>query len=241
MRGGRSPLMVLAHRGDSRYHRENTLAAFASALDLGADGVELDVRLSADGVAVVHHDAEVGAVEVGAVAAGALPGWLPTLHEAMTCCAGAVVDVEIKNSAGEPAFDPSQALARQVAGLVAGGGSPGGWPAHVLVTSFSADALGAVRAAQPDVAVGLLTHQPADVSGELAQAASLGAAAFLPHFSQVTAEVVDQAHHLGLAVLTWTVNDRSDILAMDTAGVDGVITDRAGEAVRLRGATPAPG
>src|SRR5579862_7815521 len=49
--------LVLAHRGASAVAAENTVAAFAKARELGADGVELDVRRSADGVLVVHHDA----------------------------------------------------------------------------------------------------------------------------------------------------------------------------------------
>jgi glycerophosphoryl diester phosphodiesterase len=50
------PPELIAHRGASRECRENTLPAFARALELGADGIELDVHASSDGVIVVHHD-----------------------------------------------------------------------------------------------------------------------------------------------------------------------------------------
>ncbi len=78
---------IFAHRGASRDHPENTLAAFRGAVTAGADGVELDVRRSADGQAVVHHDAYLpdGRL-ICALPQAELPAWLPDLRSALEAC-----------------------------------------------------------------------------------------------------------------------------------------------------------
>src|SRR5450432_3564900 len=107
-RQGRRALL-LAHRGGAGPWRENTLEAFAAALRLGADGVELDVRRTSDGTLVVHHDAEIAGVgAIHALPARALPPWVPRLEDALGRCAGAIVNVEIKNAPVEPGFDPGE-------------------------------------------------------------------------------------------------------------------------------------
>src|SRR4051794_5776874 len=97
----RRPL-VLGHRGSSRRARENTLEAFALAREDGADGVELDVHRSRDGVLLVHHDADVEGLGVLAEHdAGAVRSvfpWIPTLAEVLDECRGLLVNIEIKNS-----------------------------------------------------------------------------------------------------------------------------------------------
>src|SRR5258708_12273995 len=103
--------LVLGHRGASAVAPENTVAAFTRARELGADGVELDVRRSADGVLVVHHDPEVRGV--GLIASlsfaelrAARPE-LATLEEALAACRGLVVNAEVKSLPWEP--DPAVA------------------------------------------------------------------------------------------------------------------------------------
>src|SRR5439155_979681 len=90
------------HRGANRLARENTLEAFARAIELGADGVELDVHRTADGALVVHHDAaapgfgSIAEAPLGAVRA-ALPH-VPTLDEALDTCVGSLVNIEVKDA-----------------------------------------------------------------------------------------------------------------------------------------------
>ena len=80
---------VFAHRGSAQLARENTVAAFRAARALGADGIELDVRLTADGALVVHHDAELpGRGPIAELASSELPDWLPSLVEALDACRG---------------------------------------------------------------------------------------------------------------------------------------------------------
>lgn len=234
-------MMVLAHRGGSGYHRENTLAAFAQALSLGADGIELDVRQSADGVAVVHHDPELDGISLRCLDAAALPEWVPTIEEAMaTCSAAALLDIEVKTSPEDPAGEDSEPLARAVADLVNARRRHGKGPEQVLVTSFGRKTLLAVRDAVPDIPIGLLVPPSAEVAGGLTQAISLGAAVFLPHFSQLSPRLVEEAHGRGLAVFAWTVNDAAEILAAEAGGVDAIITDDVPEALKLRSASQSP-
>ena len=106
---------IIAHRGASRAEPENTLAAFRRAGEMGADGVELDVRRTADDRLVVHHDATLpdGRV-IRTVAAADLPDSVPTLAAALDACADMFVNVEIKNSPDDPDFDPTEWVAHRV-------------------------------------------------------------------------------------------------------------------------------
>ena len=219
-------MAVLAHRGGTGPWRENTLEAFAGARLAGADGVELDTRLTADGIPVVLHDSEVaGAGQVHAMGFGDLPSWVPSLEEALQACGGWAVNVEIKNGPGEPGFDERQTVARRVAELIAGDAAGRQRPSHLVVSSFWAATLAAVRESAPDLALGLLTHPAFKVADALRDACDLGCAAAHLHHSQVRVDVVDRAHELGMAVVTWTVNGERDVVAAVSAGVDGLITD----------------
>src|SRR4051794_22683097 len=145
--------LVIGHRGASHDFVENTLDAFAGALAQGADWVELDVRRTSDGVLVVHHDAVLADGHPIADRAHAdLPGSVPTLAEAFAVMGTLGVNVEIKNSPGEPGHDPSGDLARQTVTEIAvfGGGL------EVLVSSFDLDTLDAVRLAAPELPTGYL-------------------------------------------------------------------------------------
>jgi glycerophosphoryl diester phosphodiesterase len=216
--------MVLGHRGGDGPWRENSLEAFGGALDLGADGVELDVRRTVDGRLVVHHDAEIaGLGPLHSLRADQLPAWLPGLDQALASCAGAVVNVEIKNTPLEPGFDPEEAMAVEVVAAVKES-RPG--PDRVIVSSFWPANLEAVRRADPGLATGLLVHPALDAREMAGQAQALGCLALHPFHARVSPELVEELHQMGLAVMTWTVNEPAEVTAMARAGVDGIITDR---------------
>ncbi|MEO7371451.1 MAG: glycerophosphodiester phosphodiesterase, partial [Ilumatobacteraceae bacterium] len=106
---------VLAHRGASKAKRENTIEAFRTAGTMGSDGVELDVRRTADRRLVVHHDPLLpDGRAIVAVDAVELPAYIPGLDAALDACAGMWVNVEIKNDPTEPDFDPTDSIADHV-------------------------------------------------------------------------------------------------------------------------------
>lgn len=212
------PLWV-AHRGASREHRENTLAAFARALELGADAIELDVHLTSDGIPVVHHDPEVRTgdstipiasstladLRKGGIAHGP---HIPTLAETCDLVGGrAELLVELKGTGIERAV------------ITALRDHRGPWAVH----SFDHAAIARVAAAFPATRRGLLYDtNPIDLPADVARAAAHDV---WPRVDLATLALVDHAHALGLRVIAWTVNDPARGAALAADGVDGLCTD----------------
>ena len=220
-----TPTAVQAHRGSpdpASGIRENTLDAFARARALGADGVELDVRLTADGGLAVHHDPVIDGV--GAICdlgTAALPPDVPLLADALEACSGMVVNIEIKNQPHEPGFDPADRASGEVVALVESMGRTG----SVVVSSFWSGALAAVRSAGSAVPTGLLVVPSFDPLASIAAAADLGCAAVHLPVGLVDGPTVATAHAAGLEVAAWTVADETTLAAVLATGVDTVITD----------------
>jgi glycerophosphoryl diester phosphodiesterase len=223
---------VIAHRGASRAAPENTVAAFRRAAEMGADMVELDVRRSADGRLVVHHDPHLtDGRAVAATPAGELPAAVPSLDTALDACAGMAVNIEIKNDPDEPGFEPDRALADDVAAAVAARGDTD----RVVVSSFdraSIDRLNEV-ASPPIATAWLVTVPPADAV-EVAVAG--GHQALHPWWPAVDRALVDRAHAAGLAVNVWTCDDPEAMVRLAGWGVDGICTNVPDVAIEvLRG------
>ena len=123
------PIAVAAHRGSpdaAAGIRENTLAAFARARRLGADGVELDVRRTADGGLAIHHDPVIeGSGAIHELRTDQLPPDVPLLEAALDECRGMTVNVEVKNLPGEPGFDPDERCVKGVGEQIASSAPPG--------------------------------------------------------------------------------------------------------------------
>lgn len=221
--------LVIAHRGASVAERENTLAAFERAAAMGADGVELDVRRTADDRLVVHHDAALddGRV-IRTTLAADLPDWLPTIDDALDACDGMFVNIEIKNDPDEPDDDPSHWLAYTVAGLVTRRGTPRRW----LISSFRPGTVGRVRRVAPMLRTALLCE--AMTGDHVAHAAGAGHVAIHPSVDTLTLDQVRAAHNAGLAVNVWTCNDPARIAELIGWGVDGICTDVPDVALAVR-------
>jgi glycerophosphoryl diester phosphodiesterase len=189
---------------------------------MGADGVELDVRASADGALVVHHDAEIpGLGPVARLGVGDLPVWVPLVGAVLDACAGLTVVLEVKNLPTEPDWDPSEGAAIALAALL---GERGSYQDFV-VSSFSLAVLEAVRSADPAVVTAWLTLPGFDQSQALRTVVERGHRQLHPHHRAVTPELVEEAHGAGVGLTTWTVDDAAAIRELADQGVDGIITN----------------
>lgn len=218
---------VLGHRGASALAVENTLDAFTLALERGADGVELDVQLSADGEVVVFHDQDLDRLAVDQTGPVAARTWnelaavrlrdatsIPRLGDVFEALpARAIVNVELK-SFGDASAD--RRLCQAVAPIVAG-------RARVIVSSFSVDIVRQLVAAElPEPT--LIVEGPAPHATPEGLAA-LGASGLHLWDRLVEPGAVDALLHAGLAVGVWTVNDRERRGALVDLGVTRIITD----------------
>jgi glycerophosphoryl diester phosphodiesterase len=196
-------MLLLAHRGDHRRAPENALAAFAAALAIpGIDGLELDVRASADGVAVVIHDASLARVQGRRIRASRLTAveltahGVPTLAAVLaTCPTKAFLDVELKEDLGEVALAP----------LRDARGGAGGGVAGVVISSFSPAALATVRRVEPAWPRWLNTAWLSDRA--IRGAAGLGCVGIAAEWHRIDAGRVARAREAGLDVVAWTVRD----------------------------------
>jgi len=220
--------LVLAHRGARKVAPENTVEAFRVALDQGADGVELDVHRTADDELVVHHDAD--APGLGVLATLPFAGIrtqrpdIPTLYEVLDTCAGALVNIEIKNLPGDADFDPEHRAADLVVRCLARRDGQD----RVLVSSFNLDTIDRLRAIDDAVPTGFLVIGVDPMDG-LDVCATRGHRALHPFVGlvggDVAARVIQRAHELAVAVNVWTVNDDAEVRRFAALGVDGLITD----------------
>lgn len=255
---------VFAHRGCHGVPapRENTIEAFLAAARAGADGVELDVRATADGALAVHHDRHVpGAGETTNVSAAQLPVDVPLLADALDACGGLQVNVEIKGGPEEAVLVGRFLLGRGLLGRGHDGTGPLGrglhgtgplgrglqpeqgvaGPAGVFVSSFLPESIAAFREVCPGIPAGFLVDWRTDAMAGLRSAAELGCATYHPFVTQVDASLVDAARSAGLGLHVWTVNADDDIDNMGRLGVEAVITDRVEAALRILRPAGTPG
>lgn len=216
---------IVAHRGASAAHPENTLAAFHGALDEGADWVELDVRLSADGELVVHHDAFYSnGLGIAATAADARPASVPLLAEALDACAGMGVNVEIKNSPGDLG-DAGVTHARDVADLVVSLVTQRGGDQLIEVSCFDEATLARVRELDPSIGTAQLLFDLGTDPTCVERAADAGHLAINPWDPFVDEALVARCQALGLGINPWTVDDPERIVQLVALGVTGIITN----------------
>ena len=231
-------MRILAHRGSpGQCFVENTLPAVSACLLDGADGVEVDLRLTADGVLVVCHDPTLRRL-AGSHLPVATSTWadlrttsgaagvpLARVEEVLAVLAGRPVVLEVKRP--QPGAVPATVAA--LVGVL-GGLRSQGLPLDVTVSSFSPEVVAAVRdTAHGDLALrtallGDLRDRPTSL---LRHALHAGHDQVHPHVAALLAEpvAVARAHALGVGVVPWTVNRGRALRRLAALGVDGVITD----------------
>ena len=213
--------LVIAHRGASAAHPENTLAAFAGARALGADWVELDVRRTVDDDLVILHDASLpsGALVMDTSRAD-LHDDVPSLAAALDACEGMGVNIEIKNHPVDPDHDPTMVVAKGVVAEIQRRAAHD----HVLVSCFDLDTVDAVKALDPTIPTAFLVLDPA--GGEAVdEAAAHGHQALHPWVPFVDEALIARAHAAGLTLNTWTIDDPERIVELAAWGIDGIVTN----------------
>lgn len=220
-------MQVIAHRGAKGYVSENTIAAFAKALAMGAHGIELDVHLSADGEIIVFHDARTDRLTgfAGSVNEMPLSGLrqlkvdqlhgIPTLAEVLDHIdKKCLVNIELKVGAAE----------KPVTKLIEKYVAEKSWPYELfLVSSFDWAALREIRNSNPKIPLGVLTETDLDLA--LGFAKSINAETIHAHFHLLNAENVGKIKAENLLLYAWTVNMPKDISRVKALKVDGIITD----------------
>jgi len=226
-------LRRFAHRGACALAPENTLAAFQLALDLGCDWIETDVRLTADGVPVLLHDATVDRTTQAKGPVGRMSlsqmrrldagSWfhrrfrgerIPTLDEALEWCRGRCgLNLEIKEE------ERAEDLVRRLAARFRGAGSLD----RILFSSFRASDLKTLRAALPHARLGWLASRSTRGLAGLNRFVRL--AALHPKDSLANRRLVERCRRMGLAVHVWVVNRARRLEELKALGVDGVMTD----------------
>ncbi len=227
--------LVIAHRGASAYAPENTLAAFQLAFELGADGIELDVSLTRDGIPVVIHDDTVDRTTNGHGAVNRMTlaqlqqldasnqmekyrsEKIPTLEEVL-CAVGkrGLVNIEIKSTGLK-----TDSVEGAVLAAIENTGAP-----RVLISSFNPLALRRMYLLDPRLPRGLLYAPRLPIYLRRAWLRPfVRPTALHPHFSMVTREFVVWAHQHGYQVNTWTVDDPQVAQRLSEWGVDAIITN----------------
>lgn len=236
------PTWVVGHRGAPRRARENTIESFDWAESLGVDAVELDVRQTRDGEAVVFHDEDIALgtqrvpvrsfttreIERLTLHSDLGDYHIPRLQDVFHRYGRALrYVVEVKASAG---FDRG-VIARRVAGLASEYGLLG----RCMVASFDADVLKRMREVEPRLATSYIFDHPVALpeAGRLTPLFP-SVDAIAPARNLATPAVLAQAAAAGLSVHPWTVNDPDDVRRMLAAGVASITTDVPDVGIELR-------
>ncbi|NCB00088.1 MAG: glycerophosphodiester phosphodiesterase [Clostridia bacterium] len=232
---------IWAHRGASAEAPENSLAAFERAIAVGADGIELDVQRTADGILVVTHDETTDRLtgQPGSIAQLTLAQlrqlnfaapWpdqpaviLPTLDEVLDLCrkTSLRINIELKNSEV-----PYRGMEKQVVEKV----RAFGLETQVIYSSFNPVSLWRLRWIAPDAPKGFLYSE---VRPRPWLAACLtGATALHPSLANLDVPgLVEKAHSRGLAVHVWTVDEPAQWEKCHQLAVDAIITNKPREAL----------
>ncbi len=235
---------VWGHRGASGYAPENTMEAFALAVEMGAYGIELDVQMSADGKLVVCHDERIDRTSNGSGAIAALSyeklaqynyhaGFsaetfyrLPLLEEVLELLKPTALHLNIELKCDSLVrYEGMEVKAVQAV-------RQAGMEERVIYSSFDHYCLRRLKYVDPFAKAGILyeacLYQP------WVYAKTLQATALHPHYASLFEPlIIDQVHREGLEVNTWTVNEPDLMRTLAQKGVDGIITNYPDTALKL--------
>jgi glycerophosphoryl diester phosphodiesterase len=202
--------LLLGHRGarGSASVSENTVAAFDLALEHGCDGFEFDLRLTADGSAVVCHDARFAGIAVARTAAARVRR-LPRFEDVLARYSErGFLDIELK----------VPGLAESVIAAIGERPPKRGY----VLSSFLPEVLIELRNSDHSLPLGFIY----DRKKQRQRWRELPVDYVIPHHSMVTRELTDQVHDAGKKLFVWTVNGKASMLRFAGWTVDGIISDK---------------
>lgn len=222
-----SEILKIAHRGARGYEPENTLKAFQKALDLHADGIELDVHLSADSHIIVIHDETIdrttnGKGFVNTLSLQELKEFriennlqIPTLPEVFDLInQQCFINIELKG------IGTADAVATLIELYV----SEKNWNYDsFIVSSFEWDFLQRINNLNPKISIGVLTET--DIDSAITFAETIKAKAIHPDFNLLNKENTIQIKEKGFQIFPWTINEKEDIARIKTYNINGIISD----------------
>ena len=221
-------ILNIGHRGAKGHIAENTLESIQKAINLGVDGVEIDVFRCASGEIVVFHDKKLdrltdstGFIEemtIDALNNVLVEGKykIPTLEEVLTLIDGNIllnVELKGKNTAKKTALILEKFVSNTK------------WESNqLIVSSFDWDELIIFKNENTDIPIGILNDKNT-LNEVLDIAMKLDAVAIHPNFSSLNQEIVNTIHDSGFKIYSWTINKPEEIDKAITFGIDGIITD----------------
>lgn len=214
-------MLKIGHRGAKGYVAENTLASFKKALDLGVDGIELDVHVSSDGEIMVIHDETIDrttaakgfvknciSLELNKLGIPTLEAVLQLINQKCS------INIEIKD----------ENATKKVVALVEKYVLENNWNYQQFqISSFIWESLEQISKLNSSILLGVLTEN--EVENALAFAKKINAHSINPYFELLNSENVTAIHRNGFKIYTWTVNSEEDLTFVKSLNVDGIISD----------------
>ena len=236
-------MLIYAHRGYSSLYPENTLTSFKAAIATGADGIETDIHVTRDGILVITHDEEISRVSDGKGMVRDLTyeellkfdfgSWkdeqfrgerIPTLDELLDLLEGTnmVLNIEIKMGFVMYPDIEEKALAKV---------TERGFLDRVIFSSFNHYSIAKIKKLNPHAKVAPLYAE--GIFEPFNYAKTFDAYAIHPSKAVICGPIVEDCHKMDLKVNVWTVNDGELAKSFQKMGVDGIITDRPLELIKM--------
>ena len=221
--------LSIGHRGAKGYVAENTYESISKAIQLGVDGIEIDVFKCASGELVLFHDkdlkkltGESGLIEnltIKELEQFLVLGKykIPTLKDVLTRIEKPLfVNIELKG------LNTAQATSKIIADI----SRSTSWSLeHFIVSSFNWDELELFRSIDKNTSVGVLVSKSMSINEAIEFGKKINAQAIHPNFKLLNDKAVKKIKNNGFKIYTWTVNDEDDINFMKKLKVDGIISD----------------
>ena len=220
-------MLKIGHRGAKGLEPENTLLSFQKAIEIGVDGIELDVRLTSDGELIVIHDETIDRTSNGTGFVNQFSlreikkfridskHEIPTLLEVLELVnKKCFINIELKEIE----------TAEKVVALIEDFVTNKNWNySDFLVSSFNWHAIQNVRFLNPDIPIGVLTESDLEMAFTFAK--FLKASTIIPHYLLLNDPEIQEIQEAGIKIFAWTVNENDTIEKMKTLNINGFISD----------------